>query len=58
MSGREIDDLLLHIKGLVLVREILKQRGASPAELEAHSAELERLKGRLAELAVPATVGS
>ncbi len=58
MSGREIDDLLLDIKGLVLVREILKQRGATPAELEAHTVELERLKDRLAELAVPATVGS
>jgi len=56
MSGREIDDLLLDIKGLVLVREILKQRGASHAELEAHTAELERLKDRLAELAVPETV--
>jgi hypothetical protein len=55
VSAREIDDLLLHIRGLVLVREILRQRGASPAELEAHTAE--RLKERLAELAVPATVG-
>jgi hypothetical protein len=57
MSAQEIDDLLLHIRGLVLVREILRQRGASPAELDAHTAELERLKGRLAELAVPAAVG-
>jgi hypothetical protein len=56
MSARELDDLLLHIRGLVLVREILKQRGASAAELDAHTAELDRLKGRLAELAVPATV--
>ncbi len=56
MSAREIDDLLLHIKGLVLVREILEQRGASEAELEAHTAELERLKEQLAQLAVPATV--
>ncbi len=56
MSAREIDDLLLHIRGLVLVREILRQRGASAAELDAHTAELERLKDRLAELAVPATV--
>ena len=32
--------------------------GATSAdELEAHTAELERLKDRLAELAVPATVG-
>jgi hypothetical protein len=56
MSAQEIDDLLLHIRGLVLVREILRQRGASAAELDAHTAELERLKGRLAEIAVPATV--
>ena len=58
MSGREIDDLLLDIKGLVLVREILKQRGASPAELDQHTAELERLKSRLAEIAVPATLSA
>ena len=57
MSAPEIDDLLLHIRGLVLVREILRQRGASAAELDAHTAELERLKDRLAKLAVPATVG-
>jgi hypothetical protein len=56
MSVGEIDDLLLHIRGLVLVREILEQRGASQAELDAHTAELERLKEQLAELAVPATV--
>ena len=52
MSAREIDDLLLHIRGLVVVREILEQRGASAAELEEHTAELERLKDRLAQLAV------
>jgi hypothetical protein len=56
MSAREIDDLLLHIRGLVLVREILKQRGASAAELQAHTEELERLKNQLAQVAVPATV--
>ena len=48
----EVDELLLHIRGLVLVREILRQRGASAAELDAHTAELDRLKARLAELAV------
>ena len=58
MSVREIDDLLLHIRGLVLVREILRQRGASADELAAHTAELERLKSRLAEVAVPETVAS
>jgi len=40
----------------VLVREILKQRGASAAELQAHTEELERLKNQLAQVAVPATV--
>jgi hypothetical protein len=49
---RELDDLLLHISGLVLVREILRQRGATEAELDAHTTELERLKERLAEPAV------
>jgi hypothetical protein len=57
VSAREVDDVLLHIRGLVLVREILRQRGASAAELDAHTAELERLKEQLAQLAVPATVG-
>ena len=57
MNVSEMDDLLLHIRGLVLVREILRHRGASAAELDEHTAELERLKSRLAEIAVPATVG-
>ena len=56
MNPAELDDLLLHIRGLVLVREILRQRGASLAELDQHTAELERLKSRLAEIAVPATL--
>ena len=47
-QGGEIDDLLLHIKGLVQVRELLRQRGATEAELEAHSAEIGRLLWRLA----------
>jgi hypothetical protein len=57
MNVSEMNDLLLHIRGLVLVREILRQRGASAAELDEHTAELDRLKSRLAEIAVPATVG-
>jgi hypothetical protein len=57
VNTQEVDDILLHIRGLVLVREILRQRGASVAELDEHTAELDRLKSRLAELAVPAMVG-
>jgi hypothetical protein len=53
LLDRELDDLLLHIRGLVLVREILAERGASTVELEAHSAELVRLRGLLAERISP-----
>jgi hypothetical protein len=49
-SPSEIDELVLHLIGLVRVRELLKHRGASEAELEAHSAEIGRLRWRLARL--------
>jgi hypothetical protein len=58
MNQRDVDDLLLHIRGLVLVREILRQRGVSEAELAEHSAELERLRDQLARVAVPASLAS
>jgi hypothetical protein len=44
----EVDDLLLRLAGLVRVRSLLDRRGASEAELEAHSAEIGRLHWRLA----------
>jgi len=44
-----IDDLLLQARGLVLVRGILAERGATVGELEAHSSELERVRRRLAD---------
>ncbi len=44
-----IDDLLLQARGLVLVREILAERGASREELDAHTRELERVRHTLAE---------
>jgi hypothetical protein len=47
---REVDDLLLHLKGLVLVRALLKERGASEVELDEHSAEIARVRERLATL--------
>jgi len=45
----EVDDLLLRARGLVLVRELLSARGASRGELEAHTEELERVRGQLIE---------
>lgn len=44
-----IDELLLQARGLVLVRQILARRGASRAELDAHTQELKRVRARLAE---------
>ena len=50
MSLRELDDAILRLRGLVLVRGILEQRGASAAEIEEHSAEIERAREQLAQL--------
>ena len=45
------DDLLLHLKGLVHVRALLEIRGATVAELEAHSTAIARVREDLAQLA-------
>jgi hypothetical protein len=46
---RRIDDLLLQARGLVLVREVLARRGATRAELDAHTREFERVRHELVE---------
>jgi hypothetical protein len=46
---RELDKLVLHLKGLVLVRALLEERGASAAEIQQHTDEIVRLRTRLAE---------
>jgi hypothetical protein len=46
-----VDDLVLQLKGLVLVRPLLKERGASDADILDHTAEIERVRARLAALA-------
>jgi len=51
VSRRELDDLILHLKGLVHVRALLEDGGASTAVLDAHAAEIDRLRDRLAALA-------
>lgn len=49
LLDREIDELLLQARGLVLVRALLADRGASRDELDAHERELHRVRARLAE---------
>jgi hypothetical protein len=44
-----IDDRELHLKGLILVRALLEQRGASEAEIGAHSEAIARVRAELAE---------
>jgi hypothetical protein len=50
LLSRDVDELLLQIRGLVLVRDILAERGASAGEIRAHSEEAERLRGQLVDL--------
>jgi hypothetical protein len=45
-----LDDVVLHLKGLVLVRELRARRGADEGELEMYGAEIDRVRSQLAEL--------
>jgi hypothetical protein len=45
-----IDDMLLRLRGLLLVGGLLEQRGASADEVEAHVREADRLRVKLARL--------
>ena len=47
---RELDDLVLHLNGLVMVRNLREERGASPDELGMFSAEIDSVRNRLATL--------
>jgi hypothetical protein len=44
----ELNDLVLQLKGLVLVRELQEKRGADTAELGMYDAEIERVRNQLA----------
>ena len=46
---RDLDDLVLYLKGLVLVRKVRERNGADEDELEMYGAEIERVRERLAE---------
>jgi hypothetical protein len=47
--GREADDLMLRIRGLVRLHRALQSRGAPEAELRDHAAEIRRLQEHLSE---------
>jgi hypothetical protein len=49
-SFRELDDLVLHLKGLVLVRKLREGNGADAGELAMYTAEIDRARERLAGL--------
>jgi hypothetical protein len=46
----QLDDLILHLKGLVLVQQLRAQRGAEPTELDMYRSEIERVRTELAEV--------
>jgi hypothetical protein len=45
---RNLDDLVLHLKGLVLVRDLRRTVGADEEELRMYSVEIERVREELA----------
>ena len=47
---RKLDDLLLHLKGLVLVRQVRARRGADEGELLMYGVEIDRVRNKLARL--------
>lgn len=47
---RKLDDLLLHLKGLVLVRQVRARRGAGEGELLMYGVEIDRVRNKLARL--------
>ena len=48
-----VDDLLLHVRGLLMVRDLLIARGASEDVIDAHSEELDRRRLELAAIIGP-----
>jgi hypothetical protein len=49
-SFRELDELVLHLKGVVLVRDLRRRSGADPNELDMYGSELDRTRGELARV--------
>jgi hypothetical protein len=47
---RDLDDLILDLKGLVLIRDIRARASAGNEELEVYEAEIRHVRDRLANL--------
>jgi len=56
-TRREVDDLVLQLKGLVHVRALLEARGASTVELDAYTDEISRVRAELARLVKESETG-
>jgi hypothetical protein len=50
---RQLDDLVLDLKGLVLVRKIRQGQGADANELAMYNTEIDQVRERLAQTARP-----
>ena len=50
---RQLDDVVLHLKGLVLVRKIRQGQGADANELSMYNTEINHVRQRLAQIARP-----
>ena len=46
-----LDDLVLHLQGLVLVRALRESRGADDDELQMFGAEIDRVREQLVQVA-------
>ena len=51
---RDVDEEIRHIRGLVLIRQLLAERGAPSHELRECDAVVEACRTRLADLAIRA----
>jgi hypothetical protein len=49
---RAVNEQIRHVRGLVLIRALLADRGATPAELQEYDAVIAAGRRELAELAV------
>jgi hypothetical protein len=47
-AQRRLNDVVLQLKGLVLVRALLESRGVPRAEIAVYDEEIERIRGELA----------